>query len=130
MVSTTPRLKSISTGQPGNVHVNKARFGDIVGTIPDASQITKPLDVLLRTAMGAIYDHRNANTLATHFGHPDRIGGVDGDARRLVPRAARVLSTAERKVPPSPAAQVLLPVYLRVLLQPLCGRVLPVAHRI
>src|SRR5436305_11599243 len=66
--------------------------------------------------------------LAPPAGDPDRLRGVDGDARGDLPRAARVLrGTLQKRAQPA-GAKVFLPVHLRILLQPLRHGLLPDPH--
>src|SRR5690349_519451 len=63
-------------------------------------------------------------------GDPDRLHRADGRVRGGLPRAAGMVPVQERAMPAAPDAEILLPLHLRVLLQPLGDAGGPARHRL
>ena len=74
--------------------------------------------------------HQPSNPLAIRIVDSGCVRRMDGHPRGSISRASRILPEAVQGFAGRFAEEVLLPVYLRLLLQPLCGDLFPVPYAI
>src|SRR5436190_1130144 len=104
MVSTTSRLKATFTGQPGNVHTKNGLAAGVVESGITFAEGWPRSIAEAKLPLRTIDDYCNADRMAGDSGNPDRLRQLDGDARRDLSRAPRILPASQQDLPASAAA--------------------------